>query len=216
MHALAQGYNRADIAVEEAMAGAEDAVSSWLQCHDPIAWAICRKPIRCAASRALVRVSQIVCSDGPSAAQMPSQPGLPAAPAMLRLAPPCGRFHCLPVHTPPLRNSKRNLRDGGTSGNQEGPGDGSTLGSDARSGTVHGATGSATIVERMKEETRSAFVGMGQLRDVLSGGGALGERLTGVGGTQFGSIFSGMGGAARAAQLALGVKTPRRHQTPRG
>jgi hypothetical protein len=207
--ALAHG-NGGPKDVERAISDAEDAVSGWLQSHDPIAWAICRKPIRCAASRALARVAHIVCPDGPSAAQMPPSPGVPGTSAILRLAPPCGRFGYLPVQTPPLRTPKRGTGGGGASGLQEGRGlAGSTLGSDARSGPVHGTTGSSTIVDRMREETRSALVGMGQLRDVLSGGGALGERFTGVGGAQFGSIFSGMGGAARAAQLALGVKTPR-------
>ena len=45
-------------------AEAEEAVVIYLQTHDPIAWAVCRKPLRRNAARALIRVAHLVCADG--------------------------------------------------------------------------------------------------------------------------------------------------------
>jgi len=186
---------------------AEEGVAAWLQHHEPIAWALCRKPVRRAAAAALSRVALLACADGTAAAQMPPAPQAGSGGSLLRRAPPCGRFGYLPVQTPPLRAPRFEAAARHTAGS--GAGAVNALGLDEAAVAAAGADLPVAGTDSALGGGRS---GLDQIR------GALGERLnaaslaSGLGGAQaaaqLGSLLSGVGGAARAAQMALGVKTP--------
>ena len=153
---------------------AEAAAQGHLQRLDPIAWAICRKPLRQSAARALCRVAGLVGASRSALAPLPSASTAPPPP-LLELSPACARLEYLPVQTPPLHGSVGGAGSAKEAREAEGAAE---------------ADASTSLMRKVRKETRGAL-------SAASTAVGLGKVLSDDRVHQIGSLLGGVSAAAR-------------------